>query len=121
MPGDINKAMGFDPTAHQHATVSPSYVPPPSHACAPPPKPKSMQDLQIEGLLVLEGALAAGFREGKIPKNDATNKAVGTLNGIKARIIKPGSQGEQDAAINVALKKIVDLVFAGNRQPATTK
>lgn len=120
-PGDINKAMGYDPAAHQHSSgMAPGYVPPATHTVAPPPKPKSSKELQVEGLLVLEGALAAAFREGSINKKDPlVEKAVGTLNGIKARIIKPGSQGEQDAAINVALKKIIDLVFAGNRNPST--
>lgn len=117
VPTDINKAMGYDPTIHQaHSSVAPGFVPPPTHQVAPPPKPKTSKELQIEGLLVLEGALSAAFREGVVNKKDpAVEKAVSTLNGIKARIIQPGSQGEQDAAINVALKKIIDLVFASRK------
>lgn len=112
VPTDVNKAMGFDPAAHQQSSGAPGYVPPPTHQVAPPPKPKSSLEMRVEAILVFEGALAAGFREGSIKKTDEVNKAIGTLTGLKSRIIQPGTPEEAIAATNVALKKLIDLTFA---------
>lgn len=112
-PADINKAMGYDPAAHTASTN-------PHASCPPPPKPKTSQDLDLEALATLEAALLARVRP-KMRMNPLTHKmelppdiekAFKTFQNIKARVLRPGTPGEGEAATNVAIKRIVDLVFA---------
>jgi hypothetical protein len=100
-PPDINKAMGYDPAAHASATAG--------AAVPPPPKPKTIQDTDLEALSSLEAALLARARRNGI--TPAMDKAFKTFNNIKARVLRPGTLGEGEAATNVALKKIIDLVW----------
>lgn len=99
-PPDINKAMGYDPAAHQ-ASVN--------HTVPPPPKPKTTQDLDLEALASLEAALLGRARaRGVTPE---MKKAFATFNNIKARVLRPGTPGEGEAATCVSLKRIIDMVF----------
>lgn len=98
--------MGFDPThlnpnVHVHKPAAP-----------PPPRPKSSIELRIDSLLAFEAALRAGIRDRSVVKTPALDKALDQLSNIKSRILAPGTPGEGEAATNVALKKIIDLVFA---------
>lgn len=107
-PPDINKAMGYDPS---HVNPN-AYVPPTAQAAAaPPPKPKTATDLKIESLLAFEAALAAGLRDRSIVRTPELTKQLGTLNSIKQRIVRAGTPGEGEAATNVALKKLIDIIF----------
>lgn len=105
-PTDVNAAMGFDPThlnpnVHAHRPVAP-----------PPPAPKSSVELRVDSILAFEAALTAGIRDRSVQRGPALDKALVTLNGIKQRIVRPSTEAEGEAAINVALKKLIDLVFA---------
>ena len=121
-PLDINKAMGYNPNpgqpppwAPQPATPPPSpgwHPPPVAKTVPPPPKPKTAIELKVESLVAFEAALAAGMRDRSVQKTPELNAALEKLNLIKARILRPSTEGEQDAATNVALKRIIDLVFA---------
>lgn len=104
-PSDINVAMGYDPAMH----AGPTHAAPSGGAVPPPPKPKTTQDLDLEALAALEAAMIARAKlRGITP---AMEKAFKTFQNIKARVLRPGTPGEGEAATNVALKKIVDLVF----------
>lgn len=126
-PTDINKAMGYDPTAHVHG------VPPPVAASVPPPpKPKTPQDLQLEAIAALEAALmpkaralGVGPAHTKLHGLDqhppkyvdgckacAIEKAFKTFQGVKARVLRPGTPAEGEMATPIALKRIIDLAFA---------
>lgn len=107
LPVDLNKAMGFDPNAVSAGT----YVPPPSTAAPPPPVPKTTVDLKVESILVFEAALVSGIRDGSIVRSPELEKAIGTINSLKQRVVRPGTEGEGVAATNVVLKKLIDLVF----------
>jgi hypothetical protein len=101
-PTDINLAMGYDPAMHAGA---------PSATCSapPPPKPKTLEDINLEALASLEAAVVAkAQKRGVTPEME---KAFKTFQNIKARVLRPGTPGEGEAAINVALKRIIDLVF----------
>lgn len=101
-PADINKAMGYDPNAHASHSAGAS-IP-------PPPKPKTVEDLNLEALATLEAALLARARRSGITPE--MEKGFKTFQNIKARVLRPGTPGEGEAATNVALKRIIDLVFA---------
>lgn len=100
--------MGYDPTH-----VNPTAYVPPSHTVPPPPAPKTTTELKVESVLAFEAALAAGIRDRSVARTTELADALGKLTNIKARILRPGTPGEGDAAVNVALKKLIDLVFAG--------
>jgi hypothetical protein len=104
VPADINKAMGYDPAMHTgtaHAA--------PGNSVPPPPKPRTLEDINLEALAALEAAvIAKAKKRGVTPEME---KAFKTFQNIKARVLRPGTPGEAEAATNVALKKIIDLVF----------
>jgi hypothetical protein len=108
-PADINKAMGYDPAAHASQPV------PPSHSVPPPPRPKTTTDLKIDAILMMEAALAAGIRDRSIPKGPELDSELNKLNGLKQRIVRGSTPGESDAAANVTLKRLVDIVFGGRK------
>jgi hypothetical protein len=103
-PADVNKAMGYDPTM-----VNPNVYAGPTPTAAPPPKPKTSTDLSLEALVVLEAAVVARAREkGVTPEME---KAFKTFQGVKARVLRPGTVGEGEVATAVALKRIIDMVY----------
>lgn len=115
VPSDINKAMGYDPAMHAGAPSAAA-----SSAVPPPPKPKTSAELDLEAIASLEAALVCRSR-GKMRLNPTTRKmelppelekAFKTVNGIKARVLRPGTPGEGEAATNVCIKKLVDLIFS---------
>jgi hypothetical protein len=102
-PTDINAAMGFDPNAG--ATVSTS-----GGAVPPPPKPVSAEDAALAALASLEHAvIIRAARKGVTPEME---KAFKTFQGIKARVLRPGTVPEGEVATHIALKRIIDLVYA---------
>lgn len=115
-PTDVNKAMNYNPNA-----ASAPFAPPPptaqrdptGGAVPPPPKPKSSAELRVESIILLEAALAAGIRERNVVKTPELSKAFEQLKDIKARIARPGTPGEEEAAINVAVMRAYKMVFGG--------
>ena len=108
-PTDVNKAMGFDPTnlnpgVHVHRPAAP-----------PPPMPKGSKELRIESILAFEAALRAGMRDRSIPKTETLDKQLNQLSGIKERILRGTTEAEGEAATNVALKRLIDIVFADKK------
>lgn len=110
VPADVNKAMGFDPTKHQ-APPSDPYARP-SGAVPPPPKPKTAFDTTLEAMVMLEAALVAQVRERKKPMTPELDNAFKQFQNIKQRILRPGTPGEGEAALNVGLQKLVKLVLS---------
>ncbi len=109
-PADINKAMGYDPAAHAgHAQASQGAAVP------PPPKPKSTSDLKIDAILTIEAALVAGIRDRSIPKGPELDSELVKINSLKQRIVRGSTPGETEAAANVTLKRLIDLVFGGRK------
>ena len=110
-PADINKAMGYDPAAAcaDHATASAGAAVP------PPPKPKSTSDLKIDAILTIEAALVAGIRDRSIPKGTELDGELVKINSLKQRIVRGSTPGESEAAANVTLKRLIDLVFGGRK------
>src|SRR6185369_8293943 len=101
-PADINKAMGYDPAAHNHGNVTYTAAP-------PPPKPKTTADLKIDALLTIEAALVAGIRDRSVPRGNVVKVVDGKpvteldvelakINNLKARIVRPGTPAEGDTA-----------------------
>lgn len=117
-PVDINKAMGYDASAHQHV---PTPGAPDTSSVPPPPKPKSQQDLNLEALASLEAALVCKVkpllklnpttRKMELPPD--VEKQFKTLQGIKARVLRPGTEAEGEVALPIALKRIIDMVYNG--------
>lgn len=85
--------------------------PGPAGGVAPPPKPKTFDALRLECLVDLEVALKAGLQQRHIAKTPALTKQFDTLKNIKERISRPGTPAEGENATNVALKKLIDIVF----------
>jgi hypothetical protein len=134
LPSDWNKAMGYDPAAHVHQTVScvncsftqstpfgkhcpncgerPDTRKSAGGAVAPPPKPKSASELSVAAILALEGALNAQLRERSKVRTPELESEFKKLQGIKARIVRPGTQGEEQAATVVAIQRLVKLVWS---------
>lgn len=124
LPPDINKAMGHDPT-----TTPPPYVPPSAaHQCAPPPKPPSTSDLQLAALVALETAFKSRLPEFGLNtahskqhpeaqppvtgcKACEIRKAYKTYQGVKARVLRPGTEAEGETAVPIAIKRLVDIVY----------
>lgn len=109
VPGDINKAMGYDPNAHGHGTT-----PPPSAsyggAVPPPPKPKTPEQYALEALAALEQAvIARAQRQGVTKEMEAAFKQ---FQGIKARVLRPGTPAEGETATSIALQRIIKMVYA---------
>lgn len=114
VPADINAAMGYDPTKHQHNTPAASTV-------APPPKPPTALDASVAALASLEHALVLKLRDtpkawtinnGKRALLPEYEKAFNTLQGLKARVLRPGTPEEGEVATSVFLQRIVKLVYA---------
>jgi len=107
VPTDLNAAMHFDPNAwaarHTYAT------PPPTTQAAPPPKPKGYGELCLDSLVVLEAALVAKARERGLTEEMKT--AFKTYQGIKARVLRPGTAAEGEVATSLAIQRLVKLVF----------
>jgi hypothetical protein len=100
VPADLNKAMGVS-AAPGAATGG---------AVPPPPKPMSVEEHMLNALATLEAALVA-----KVQKQGITpelEKAFSTFQGIKARVLRPGTAHEGDTATSIALQKIIKMVFA---------
>jgi hypothetical protein len=106
LPTDINAAMGYT----GQAPVQPAYNPRQASA-PPPPLPPSLQDLSLTAIAALEAACVAKAR--KMGVTPEMEKGFKTFQNIKARVLKPGTEGEGEAATTVALKRIIDLVFGG--------
>lgn len=110
-PADVNKAMGFDPTAHVHNT----YVPPPPSAAQgipPPPKPPTADELGLTAVLALEAALIARLRENPALKTDELRKKFKTFQNVKSRVLRPGTDEEGDTATAVAMKQLITIVYS---------
>lgn len=100
-------------------------------AVPPPPKPKSAEDLTLEAVASLEKAVIAQMTQRKkpMPGHDPVrckgNRAAGVApqpcavcaefnkwQGIKQRILRPGTPGEGDAALLVGLQRLVKLALS---------
>jgi len=100
VPSDINRAMGVDPTRAPQA---------PGGAVPPPAKPQTPEDAALVALSALEHALKVrAARRGVTPELE---KAFKTFQGIKARVLRPGTPAEGETAECIAIKRIVDLVY----------
>lgn len=107
VPADINAAMHFDPVVW--ANRNSWAPPPPAAAAAPPPKPKGYGELCLESLVVLEAALIAKAKERGLTEEMKT--AFKTYQGIKARVLRPGTPAEGEVATSIAIQRLVKLVF----------
>jgi hypothetical protein len=108
VPVDINQAMGFDPAA----SAGPSYSAPVGGAVPPPPKPQTPEEAALIALSSFEHALKVRVLRkhgGKAPPE--MEKAFKTFQGIKARVLRPGTPAEGEVAVTIGLKRIIDLVF----------
>ena len=102
-PTNPEEAMGLDPAAAAAAT------PASGGAVPPPPKPESVEDATLAALVALEHAvIIRGARKGTTPE---MKKQFKTFQGIKARVLRPGTPAEGEVAANLALKRIIDIVF----------
>lgn len=148
LPPDWNKAMGYDPSAQfpvTHSCVNCGYTQSTAFskhcpncgenpmlrksaggAVAPPPKPKSADQLTLEAMASLEKAVIAQMRERKKPMPGHDPAKCGAKDskelcdvcaefkkwqGIKQRVLRPGSPGEEQAAMVVGLQRLVKLAF----------
>lgn len=101
-PQDLNRAMSYDPNTPATSQGG---------AVSPPAKPKTVEALELEALAALETCVVArASRQGRItPELEAKFK---TFQNIKARVLRPGTPGEGEAATAVALSRIIKMVFA---------
>lgn len=106
-PPDINAAMGYDPNVVNAAPQTPR----PGAPVAPPPKPQTPEDAALAALVSLEHALKIKASKMRVIPPDLEAKFK-TFQGIKARVLRPGSPAEGETATALALKRIVDMVFA---------
>lgn len=107
VPQDINKAMGHDPTkfaGHAHAPAA-STVP-------PPPKPPTAEEAALAGIVALEAALIARLRNNPKAMTPELKGNFKTLQGIKARVMRGSTTGEQDNATSLALQRLIKMIFA---------
>lgn len=111
-PLDPYVAMHVDRTgAAQQAAPAPD--PHRSHgagnAVPPPPKPPTLEEVNLEALVKLEAAVIfKAQRKGITPELE---KAFKTFQGLKARVLRPGTEAEGEVAVKVALKRVIDLVY----------
>ena len=107
VPADINTAMGFDPSAvHSAAPASRG------GAVPPPPMPKTFEDVALESLVLLEAALILKVQRDRKTLTPDFEKQFKTFQGIKARVLRPGTLGEGEVATSIALQRIIKMVFA---------
>lgn len=105
-PADHNKAMGYDPGVH--GTTPPASS---AHTATPPPKPPSQDTLDLAALAALEATLFERLRsKGKL--TDEVRAAFSKYKKIKDRALRPGTPGEGEVAMNLALQQLVKLAFA---------
>lgn len=116
VPADINKAMGYDPNAAAQAHAQSV-----GQAVPPPPKPQTVQELSLIALDALEKTLIAKLsrdtnawevRNGKRVLKAEHEKSFSRFNGIKARVLRPGTAAEGETATSLALQQLVKLVYA---------
>lgn len=107
VPSDLNQAMGYDPSKHVHN------APPASRAAAvpPPPKPPSASEAAVAALAALENALVLKVRDNPRAMTPELEKAFNRLQGIKARVVRPGTPAEGEVATSLALQQLVKMVF----------
>lgn len=106
-PSDVNLAMGFDPNLANATPPPASRVGAP---VAPPPKPPTFEDAALASLVALEHALR--IRASKMTITPEVEAKFKTFQGIKARVLRPGTPAEGEVATHLALKRLIDLVFA---------
>jgi len=106
-PVDKHKAMGFDPNVHGHAPATPL---PNGGAVAPPPRPPTVEETALLALIALETALVTrAAHKGVTPELESAFKK---FQGIKARVLRPGTPAEGEVATSLAIQQIVKLVYA---------
>ena len=105
VPTDVNTAMGFDPSVAPTPAARGGAVP-------PPPLPKSFEDVALESLVLLEAALVLKVRRDRTMLTPDFEKQLKTFQGIKARVLRPGTAGEGEVATSIALQRIIKMVFA---------
>lgn len=111
VPADLEKAMGWDPNAKQHAAPPPP-TPSAAHQVPPPPKPQTARDAQLGALLAIENALSRRLAEQPaLQQNVELAAALKTYNGCKARALRPGTPPEGVVALKMALKRALDIVL----------
>lgn len=121
VPADVNKAMGYDPSKHVHN------APPAAATVPPPPKPPTPHEAALSALVSLEHALTLKLARDPrawVTVNDAKTgrpkrvlapeheKAHARLQGIKARVLRPGTPAEGEVATSLALQQLVKMVFS---------
>lgn len=118
-PGDVNKAMGYDPAAHAAATGQ-HHSAPSGGAVPPPPKPPTATESLIMSLASLEGALKLKLRDtpsawhvvnGKRVLKPEIEKEFTTFQGIKARVLRGSTDGEVHAATSIGLQRVIKMIF----------
>lgn len=109
-----NKAMGF--VAQQAAPPPPPFTGTPINrggnggAVPPPPKPPTFEEAALAAISQLEAALVLKVR-GKKPSPELEGE-FRKFQGIKARVLRGTTAGEQEVATSLALQKLVKMVFA---------
>jgi hypothetical protein len=124
VPSDINKAMGYDPLARARQAAHQHTAPTPSVTAAPPPKPQSTADAQLAALLALEHALMLKLKNDPnawtikpvngLPKRvlkDEIESEFKTIQGIKARAVRPGTEAEGAVAMKMAFTRLLKLAY----------
>ena len=114
VPSDINKAMGYDPLARQRAAY---HQHTPDVTTAPPPKPKTSREADLTALDALQQALILKAKPMMMlpptdPRRVELESQFKTFQGIKARMLRPGTDAEGAVATSLALQRIVKLVYS---------
>lgn len=107
VPRDLNQAMGYDPSKFTGHTYAPA-----ANVVPPPPKPPTAQDAALAAITALEAALVAKLRNNPAGLTPELKKNFETLQGIKARVARPGTAQEGEVATSLALQRLVKMVFA---------
>lgn len=121
-PTDVYKAMGVNPNqqpGHMHNPPPGQPIPPSmGGAVPPPPKPKTPDELALEALVTLEAALIAKVRpkmvikDGKLSMPPELEAMWKKMQGLKARVLRPGTPAEGEVATSLLIQQLVKAVYA---------
>jgi hypothetical protein len=135
VPTDKNAAMGYDPNSVSgtnywckscnfqqpmpFGVFCPScgkdpnvYKAAASASVAPPPKPKTAKEITLEAIVKFEEALVTQIRQRQKPMTPELEGEFKKFQGIKARILRPSTDGEEQAATVVGLQRLIKLVLS---------